>query len=329
MVNGFLLLSGVFSLLLLAQRCLAQQPNDFPSPASIRETQITKPEIPEDISPAKNLSIPGPDGNTVIAVFRQPPGQGPFPVVIYLHGGRERRDLDQLRWDSLKLPTMSRFLAAGYVTVCPTFRSREKDIQSPDAFRDCLALVAAVKRMPAIDPKSVVIFGQSGGGDLALKLAGAVPLAAIAVEEPATVIYTGVIHRGFMDQTAVDQVTRNPGDFYTPELKRQTQEKIRRISCPIFFAYGDWQNINFFNNEIVLPELKAARKNVNIVRYPDQRHGFSLGLFSQEAALKFFKDCEAFLRPHLATQPSGLKDSQFHMVPAAEKGNGRDSKSRP
>src|SRR5512136_842537 len=89
--------SGIFSLLVLARTGLAQQPNDVPPPVSIRETQITRPEIPEDISPAQNLSIPGPDGNTVIAVLRQPPGQGLFPVVIYLRGGRESRTLDQLR----------------------------------------------------------------------------------------------------------------------------------------------------------------------------------------------------------------------------------------
>jgi len=133
-----------------------------------------------------------------------------------------------------------------------------------------------------------------------------------------------VIHRGFMDQNAVEQVTQHPTKFYTPELKKQTQEEIRRISCPIFFAYGGQHGLNFFNNEIFLPELKAARMNVKIVHYPDQPHGFSLGLFSQEAAARFFRDCDAFLRPYLVTQPQALKDSQFHMVPAAGKGLGGD-----
>src|SRR5262245_25236659 len=66
------------------------------------EPQIPQPEVPERVSPALNLAIPGPDGNTVIGVLRQPPGPGPFPVVIYLHGGRDMLQLDQLRNDALK-----------------------------------------------------------------------------------------------------------------------------------------------------------------------------------------------------------------------------------
>jgi hypothetical protein len=50
-----------------------------------------------------------------------------------------------------------------------------------------------VKSLPYVDPSSVVVNGTSGGGDLALELAAATELAAIAAEEPATLLMAGII----------------------------------------------------------------------------------------------------------------------------------------
>src|SRR5213078_3830989 len=99
--------------------------------------------------------------------------------------------IEKLKDESLTRPNYTRFLAAGFVIVVPTFRSREENPQSRDALEDCLAMVDYVKKMPAVDPQSVAVLGGSGGGSLALELAGERDLCAIIAGEPASVLFTG------------------------------------------------------------------------------------------------------------------------------------------
>jgi len=58
-----------------------------------------------------------------------------------------------------------------------------------------------------------------------------------------------------------------------------------------------------FNNEVLIPELQALGKHVEIVSYPGEDHGF--GFFGNErpAALKVFRDVDDFSRRHVRTLP--------------------------
>ena len=130
------------------------------------------PQVSEAACPVNVVSVPGKAGNEVSAVVRQPPGNGPFPAIVLLHGGLSPYRLETLKQESLTRPNYTRFLAAGFVIIVPTFRSREENPQTRDALDDCLAVVDYVKKMPAVDPESVAVLGGSGGGSLALELAG-------------------------------------------------------------------------------------------------------------------------------------------------------------
>src|SRR5213593_2973511 len=85
------------------------------------EANFTAPIVSPEACPAEAIAIAGKDGNKVTAVVRKPPGKGPFPALIHLHGGLGSQSSAMLKELSLHNPTMSRFLAAGYVTVNPTF----------------------------------------------------------------------------------------------------------------------------------------------------------------------------------------------------------------
>jgi dipeptidyl aminopeptidase/acylaminoacyl peptidase len=295
---------------------------DAPSP-------ISRPAVSEQVSPLQVIHPQAADGHKTVAVLRKPPGDGPFPAIIDLHGGLVEVALDPpsrgLGGETLRQSaggvTISRFLAAGYVTVVTTFRSRERDPQSRDALEDCKAVIAYVKRLPEVDPKSVVIWGTSGGGSLALELAGELPLAAVVAEEPASILFTGVFNsstpkRGALYEVAdANGVTRDPHRYYTPELQRLTRTKIQKISCPIFVAEGGVHPINRINNEIILPELKKAGKNFQGILYPGEGHGFSRGSSSPEAAKKFFDDALAFFARYLNTQPKAIETSLLTNVP--------------
>ena len=270
------------------------------------QTPPIRPSVSEQVSPVVEISIRAQDGYPVIGVVRMPPGQGPFPALITVRGGA-RTTLSELKDRALTNRMMTRFLAAGYVTVIQTARS----VQNPEdpqtllnALQDHLAIVEHAKLMAEVDPSSVVVYGCSGRGDLVLELATETEIAAVAVEEPATVGFTGM---GNTPDLAA--FFENPRESYTVELQRFTQEKIRKIRSPILIAQGDQLfrqggrdlNLHRAINEILVPELRAAGKELEEIVYPGQPHCFGSG--SSEAAREFFVDMDEFFKRHLNTQP--------------------------
>lgn len=264
------------------------------------------------LAPAQtSITILTRDDHRGIAVIRKPPGKGPFPAIVFLHGGLSPVPESQLQEWSRSGPTPNRFLEAGYITVIPTFRSRAKDPQSTDALWDATGVIEHLMfRMPEVDARSIVAWGCSGGGSLALDLAGQIPLAAVVAEEPATVLFTGMFHKGSPKQGAeftpadAQPLMDDPRKFYLPEMQRNTREKIRWLMAPVLILRGDQHPINRFNSEILAPELKAAGKRFEEKVYPGEPHCFGfIGDRRPEAAAKAFADADGFFRRFLKTEP--------------------------
>lgn len=200
---------------------------------------VTRPAISEEVSPVEevSVSVATPVGRTANGVVRKPPGQGPFPAVVVIHGGFGPKPLSALTQEALSNPTMTRFLAAGFVTVIPTYHSA----LVPQAVWDVRAIIEHVKQMKEVDPTSVVLYGCSAGGDLVLHLAGATEVAATTAEEPVTLGFTGMFTedtpKAGADFTLVDlsPMWADPHKFYTPALRSITQERIDKITGPYLY----------------------------------------------------------------------------------------------
>ena len=91
---------------------------------------ITRPLVSEDASPLESIAPTMSEGSRGEGFLRKPPGPGPFPAVVLVHGGIARWPGQQLREYALGT-WASRFLAAGYVVGAITYRSRDIDPQSP------------------------------------------------------------------------------------------------------------------------------------------------------------------------------------------------------
>jgi dipeptidyl aminopeptidase/acylaminoacyl peptidase len=128
---------------------------------------VTRPLVSEEVAPLESIAPTASDGSRGEGYLRKPPGPGPFPAVVLIHGGIVRWPSQQLREYAVGTWT-SRFLAAGYVVAAITYRSRDVDPQSPDALNDALAAIDYLRRLSYIDGRSMVVNGTSGGGDLAL-----------------------------------------------------------------------------------------------------------------------------------------------------------------
>jgi acetyl esterase/lipase len=130
----------------------------------------TRPAISQEVAPLEAIVPVAKDGHKGEAYVRKPPGKGPFPAVVLIHG-------DIVRWPTTQLKEYalgawsSRYLAAGYVVAVTTYRSRDVDPQTRESPDDVLATVEYVRKLSYVDPKSIVVNGTSGGGDLALTVA--------------------------------------------------------------------------------------------------------------------------------------------------------------
>ena len=147
-----------------------------------------KPTSPEALVPgvtSTDREIPGPTGPLPARVYT-PAGAGPFPVVIYFHGGG---------WviaDKEVYDGGARGIAkqANAVVVSVDYR-RSPEAKFPAAWDDCFAAYKWVSANAASikgDPAKLALAGESAGGNLAVSTAIAArdagvpkPLAVIAV----------------------------------------------------------------------------------------------------------------------------------------------------
>jgi dipeptidyl aminopeptidase/acylaminoacyl peptidase len=290
------------------------------------DAQVTRPHVPAEISPVTDITVLAHDGHEVIAVVRLPPGDGPFPAVIALHGGLATMTRDVLRDRALSNPTMTRLLANGYVTVVATRRDAGPETQ--ELVSDTLAVVDYVKRMDSVDPDSVAIYGCSAGGDLALDISIQGDVAAVASEEPGVVLFTGMLGNEpplngetYTPPEAV-ALYQNPQAHYTPELQTSTRAKVGKIDEPIFLIQGDQLfvagtgttvDLVGLENEILVREMDAAGKQWTRSVYAGQTHCFGFAGIT-EASRDFFEDMDRFFRQHLPTPPTPLDRSLVNYV---------------
>ncbi len=259
-------------------------------------------KISRELCPIYKITATTEDKKQIRAFYRKPSGDGPFPAVICIHGGVRAASDKNLRSLLVDNATYTRLLAAGYVTVAGDFRTYEATPKARGPILDCLATVAAVKELPFVDGESVVIFGGSGGGSLALELAATIKLAAIVCGEPATLLFCGMLEDGEFGKRF--EVVADPHKYYTEERKALTQKKIKTISCPVIILHGDQHGLKKLNKEIFLPELKAAEIEVEYKVYPGNPHGFYWGRrTTKDTVEKFLADVDAFVRPKLKTKP--------------------------
>ena len=194
--------------------------------------QPNVPRIPisEAISPVQKIKVTAEDGNTIEIAVRTPPREGPFPAIIFLHGGMKESSIDRRIRESKSGALPTRFLAAGYVIVVSTYRTYEDHSRDPGPIEDNVAVVKRVKNLPEVDPQSVVIFGTSGGGRLALELSGLgtrTGLAAIVCGEPATTLYAEMYPVGMRGPNM--EVSRNYQKYYGEKNSEILDRKVQKF----------------------------------------------------------------------------------------------------
>jgi dipeptidyl aminopeptidase/acylaminoacyl peptidase len=116
------------------------------------------------------------DGESIAVFLFEPDGEGPFPVVVTVHGGPEA----QWRpWYSPAFAPLTQFLVSrGYAVAAPNVRGSTgygkrfehlDDIERRlDSVRDLATLHAWLSARPEIDGSRAVVYGRSYGGYMVL-----------------------------------------------------------------------------------------------------------------------------------------------------------------
>ncbi len=145
----------------------AEQARRQPSPADavkalLKEKGMTT--APMSVAGVRDMNIPGPAGKIPIRVYT-PAGSGPFPVLVYFHGGG---------WviagiDTYDSSPRALANAAGYVVVSVAYRQAPEN-KFPAAANDAYAATRWVMQNASKingNPKIVAVGGESAGGNLA------------------------------------------------------------------------------------------------------------------------------------------------------------------
>jgi len=162
------------------EELLAQENSPAALAALARQTAFFDSMDSEEIAPSAGLSVrvetltSSPDGNTIKIRYVRPDNSEILPCVYYIHGGR----MEMSSCFEGNYKTWARMIAANGVAVAMVeFRNsvHPSEVQEiapfPAGLNDCISglkWVHANATSLAIDPKRIILAGESGGGNLVL-----------------------------------------------------------------------------------------------------------------------------------------------------------------
>ena len=228
------------------------------------------------------------DGLYVPAVSRQPPGAGPFPTVIVIHGGSGGLGIPYLVDHVLNQGwALDELLACGYAVVLAEGRCEIEDAYDAGAagvldHDDIITVFRTVCRQPWADATRVGFFGVSHGGEMQMKLAaelGKLPdermPAALAMCEPAIIEFLGLRYQGVRREANLQ--------FHAPIADSQidierAMARIARIPAgvPMLVAGRDEDHLQgpFLK---LFELLQRAGKRAEWVSFSHPDHAYQLG----------------------------------------------------
>lgn len=261
-------------------------------------------KIPVAISPVVEVKLRSEDGVDLSFAYRKPAGKGPFPTILFFHGGGGQSNLQGLKRNLLTGAIQTRFLEAGYLTIASTRRPYWKTKNNRptgfyDAVNDAAKIVEKAKTIPGVNPNHVVLYGGSGGGILAIVTASKADVACVIAGEPATVVPLDPKTGQTASPADYRQIMQDPAAKFTKDRKAEMHAWMKEISCPVLVLQGKHIGLYKTNFEILIPEMKRLKKDISSISYPGVTHGFYWGTVKTGATVKtvekIMKDATAFI----------------------------------
>jgi dipeptidyl aminopeptidase/acylaminoacyl peptidase len=243
----------------------------------------------------QELGIKNSEGTTIYSCFEKPEGSGPFPSVIFIHGGfGDNREYTRalLGWS-----VAQRILQEGFVVFSTDYRHdlRGKDID------DIVTVFEYVSHLPYVDADRIAYFGDSHGAYLAM-------MAATRTKPFVLIHGWGVTDMAewfeYIKNSPIPTYQRiaenlrislggEPQDV--PEVYRQVSPLVHidRIKCPVLIFHGeDDENVPVAHASWLAEVLKKAKKEYRLCVFKNAGHGLrspEVRLKMDQAVLEFVK----------------------------------------
>jgi acetyl esterase/lipase len=203
--------------------------------------------------------------------LRLPPGRGPHPLVVFVHGGY---------WQAIYNLTHAGHLCVdladhGVATWNVEYR-RVGDPGGgwPGCLDDVDAALAHVRRLAErypLDLERVVLMGHSAGGQLALLAARQTPIGLRGAVSLAGVVDLRLIHETGDDNGVIARMLGGPPE-HAPELWRDASPRSYiPLGVPFVLACGT-EDVHWEPNVLVAEEALAAGDDVELVPLPGAGH---------------------------------------------------------
>jgi dipeptidyl aminopeptidase/acylaminoacyl peptidase len=223
------------------------------------------------------------DGESIPVFLFEPEGEGPFPVVVTVHGGPE----SQWRpWYSPAFAPLTQFLVSrGYAVAAPNVRGSTgygkrfehlDDIELRlDAVRDLAALHAWLAARPNVDGSRAVVYGRSYGGYMVLAALAFQPeLWAAGIE--AVGIASLVT---FLEHTSPYRRAAREREYGSLEHHRGLLEelsplsRVEQIRVPLFIQHGrNDPRVPVGESEHIAKVLRANDVECELLIFEDEGH---------------------------------------------------------
>ena len=304
----------ILPILLLPKFLVAQQVTSEPT----RKPPTPPINLSQELYPIITDTVVSSDGERHPNAYRKPLGDGPFPVILFFHGGGRSWDAQALS-DMLNGSTPTRFLNKGYMIVSATRRETYMfKIDNPKSFTggliyDSIASLEKTKNLPGADSESVVIFGGSAGGSLAIETAAYSDIAALVLGEASPTRFSGLWAKEIgrsEGRFGRSELYKDFDGFYTEDIKKNTRYFFNRIKCPILFLTGGNSGNPMPEMPIFMDAVEYKGDAAKNLTYPAFTHGFYFGggqvIPTGEQLDKIIGDVHEFILPHLKTKPKPL-----------------------
>src|SRR5579872_4621787 len=137
-----------------------------------------------DGSLGRETEFRGVDGVVIAAYIRKPAGPGPFPVIVWMHGGKDSKQATIGLGRSQKSPVQD-LVQAGWAIYAADYRHQEKISVFPIEFDDTVNAVKAARSLPFADPARIGYMGHSHGGQVGTRVVSRVDLSGAVICAPA------------------------------------------------------------------------------------------------------------------------------------------------
>ena len=245
------------------------------------------------------------DNLTLFGFMNIPAGNGPFPVIIMMHGLGDSGSFNNLNFRSDIVDALTN---QGYIVIHPIMRGYPPSDSGDNMFRvgmavDMLNLIALIKtqggRTGALEkalPEQIGILGQSLGGNVALRVL------TVSSDVRAAVLYSSLSGNEQKNSEQLYKITMDPQFQNELNILPSQLQSISpvyyyaNITTPIQLHHGTIdETVPMSWAEETCALLSTAGKSIECIYYEGEDH-----VFDGDVKIQFLESTISFYKTHLS-----------------------------